>query len=76
MSNVRSFATVYEAEASKDAGIHIFTVGIGLSDSSEVTAIASYPSQQNTFVLTGFDQLLDIVDDLVSAVCEGISQSF
>ena len=49
----------------------MFAVGVGLTHVEEVYAIASDPSEHNTFLVNSFDELTNITDHLVSVICEG-----
>ena len=71
VSNIRYWRTVPEAYECRDAGIHLFAVGVGLSHVDEVYAIASDPSEENTFLVDSFDELPNVTDHLVSVICEG-----
>lgn len=71
VSNVRNFRTVPEAHKVQDEGIHIFSVGIGLTNLEEIYAVSSEPSSANTFLVQDFDQLPNVAPGLVSAICGG-----
>lgn len=74
VSNIRYWRTVPEAHECRDAGIHLFSVGVGLSHVDEVYAIASDPAEQNTFLVDSFDDLPNVTDHLVSVICEGTTR--
>ena len=71
LSNVNAEQTVEEAERARQQGVHIFAVGVGVSDGWELEAIASKPSDANAFMLQRYEDLLGISDQLIDATCKG-----
>ena len=72
VSNLRNGRTIPEAHRVQDEGIHIFSIGIGLTNLEEIYAISSEPSSANTFLVKDFDELSKVGPDLVSAICGGL----
>ncbi|KAH9505734.1 Collagen alpha-6(VI) chain [Bulinus truncatus] len=62
--------TKSEAQQLKDTGVSIITVGIGLSNTNELTAMAS--KHEYVFNTGGYDMLDYIKRDLVKLTCEGV----
>ena len=71
VSNINYRRTVPEAEQSRDVGIHIYAVGIGLTDTRELDAMASSPASENSFAVNDFDELRGLEKRIFSAICEG-----
>lgn len=69
VSNINSRRTVPEAEESRDIGIHVYAIGIGLTDTRELYAIASEPSDDNTFAVQDFDELAGLEKKIFSTIC-------
>ena len=63
--------TIPEAELARKQGIHIFAIGIGVSDGWELRAVASEPADSNAFLLQQFSDLWNISDKLIDATCKG-----
>lgn len=57
VSNLDAERTVPEAVASHQQGIHIFVVGIGLTDTLELQQMASPPGVDNLYLVKSFDEL-------------------
>ena len=52
--------------------IHIYAIGIGLTDTKEVDAIASQPASANSFNVKDFDELKGLPQKIFSgALCPG-----
>jgi von Willebrand factor type A domain len=62
------FLAIIEAQKLKNAGISIITIGIGLTDVNEITAMASQPDF--VFTTNNFDVLSLINDDLLQITCD------
>ncbi|XP_055901604.1 uncharacterized protein LOC106067238 [Biomphalaria glabrata] len=60
--------TIIAAQNLKDAGISIVTIGIGLADLQEITAMASQPDL--VFNISNFDVLSIIYEDLLQITCD------
>lgn len=71
VSNINSRRTIPEAEDSRDIGIHIYAIGIGLTDTRELEGIASEPSSDNTFAVNDFDELVGLERRIFSQICVG-----
>lgn len=63
--------TIPEADLAKAEGIHVFAIGIGVSDGWELRAIASEPADRNAFMLNEFSDLWNISEKLIDATCKG-----
>ncbi|XP_076089636.1 matrilin-1-like, partial [Mytilus galloprovincialis] len=57
VSNVNAETTILEAEKARDVGIHIYAIGIGLSNLTELHGIASVPAKDNSLDVQSFDEL-------------------
>ncbi|KAK6961154.1 collagen alpha-1(XIV) chain, partial [Biomphalaria glabrata] len=66
VSAVNAERTVPNARLAHDDGIHIFTIGVGLSDTRELEGIATPPASQNSFKVDNFDEL-EYMDGLIFA---------
>ena len=71
LSNVNSRQTIPEARKTHAADIHVFGIGIGLSDTRELDAVATPPASENSIAVDKFDELLDLADILFLSLCEG-----
>jgi collagen type VI alpha len=71
LSNVNAEQTIPEAELARKQGIHIFAIGVGVSDSWELNAIASQPPERNTFLVNQFSELWNISEKLIDGTCKG-----
>lgn len=71
VSNINSRRTIPEAAESRDTGIHIYSIGIGLTDTRELYGIASEPAEENTFAVRDFDELVGLEKRIFSQICEG-----
>ena len=56
VSNINSRRTITEAESARAKNIHIYAIGIGLTDVREVNGIASIPASDNAFFVKSFDE--------------------
>jgi collagen type XII alpha len=54
--------TIQQAAIAKNMGIHIITVGVGMTDMTELHDIASSPSTENVFPSTDFNHLFSVID--------------
>ena len=72
VSNINTFQTVTEAEMTRKSDIHIYAIGVGLSDTSELEKIASRPSRENTFNVQDFNELQGVKKDLFQQFCPGM----
>lgn len=71
VSNINSRRTIPDAELARDFGIHIYAVGIGLSDTRELDAIASEPASENSFNVADFDELSGLGAKIFTSTCVG-----
>lgn len=71
VSNVNSRSTVPNAVAARARGIHIYAIGIALTDTRELDAMASVPSSDNSFNVNSFDELNILKQKVFSALCGG-----
>ena len=71
--SVNLTATVAEAWAARGAGIGIVVVGIGSAvDAYELSAVASYPHEHNTFHMERLMNMTAIRNSLKRIICRGI----
>ena len=71
VSNINSRRTLPEAENARNAGIHIYAVGIGLVDTKELDGMASKPIEENRFTVQSFDELKGFDRKIFQALCKG-----
>lgn len=71
VSNINSRRTVPEANLARDEDIHVYAIGIGLTDTREVDAIANPPASNNSFNVQSFDELKGLDKQIFSALCPG-----
>ena len=71
ISNINSRRTIPDAEQARAAGIHIYAIGIGLTDTRELDGIASKPVEENRFAVQDFDELRGLRDKVFAALCPG-----
>ena len=70
VSNINSRRTIPEAEQARAAGIHIYAIGIGLTDTTELGGIASKPVDENLFSVKEFSELRNLRSKVFSALCK------
>ena len=70
VSNINARRTIPEAEQARGEGIHIYAIGIGLSDTRELDGIASKPVEENRFAVQEFTELQDLRHKVFSALCK------
>ena len=70
VSNINSRRTIPEAEEARAQGIHIYAIGIGLTDTTELDGIASKPVEENSFSVQEFSELRNLRSKVFSALCE------
>ena len=71
-SNVEERGTLPESLAAKNKGITVYSVGVTSgANEEEVREISSNPRQlnHNYYMLNGFSDLRDIVDDITTQAC-------
>jgi Mg-chelatase subunit ChlD len=71
ISNINARRTIPEAEQARSDGIHIYAIGIGLSETTELDGIASKPVDENRFAVQDFSELRDLRQKVFSALCVG-----
>ena len=69
VSNINSRRTIPEAEQARADGIHIYAIGIGLTDTTELDGIASKPVEDNRFAVQEFSELRALRDQVFAAFC-------
>ncbi|GAB1610762.1 hypothetical protein Ahia01_001362700 [Argonauta hians] len=74
VSNRNSYGTIPEAIQTRNSGVHIITVGVNLTNTRELRLISSYPSENNTILLSEFNQLKDVTDNIFALVCQETGQ--
>lgn len=63
--------TVQEATYAKDAGIVLFTIGIGNVNEQELNEIASDPNCTHIFFISEFSEIDSLVYEIKKAACRG-----
>lgn len=58
-----------QASLLKAQGVTILTIGVGLSDVTELKSLASHPSY--VFTSNNFDQLTSVITHVFDITCEG-----
>ena len=76
VSNINYRRTIPEAEQARNDGIHIYAIGIGLTDMTEIDGIASKPVEENRFAVQEFSELQSLRDYVFSAICPSKSIFF
>ena len=71
VSNINSRRTIPEAVNARQAKIHIYAIGIGLTDTRELDAIASEPAAENSLAVQDFDELSGLPKRIFDAICPG-----
>ncbi|GFR78033.1 collagen alpha-3(VI) chain [Elysia marginata] len=70
LSNINSESTLPEAELARKEGIHIITIGVGISSYDwELIAMASEPKATNVFEVKTFQDLDDISEKIFDLSC-------
>ena len=70
VSNINQPRTIPEAERARAEGIHIYSIGIGLSDTKELDAMASRPADENSFTVQEFNELYILREQIFHALCK------
>ena len=70
VSNINSRRTIPEAEQARAEGIHIYSIGIGLTDTKELDGMASRPVEDNRYSVQDFSGLHTLRDDIFHAICQ------
>ena len=69
ISNINARRTIPEAERARSKGIHIYAIGIGLTETRELDGIASKPVEENRFTVQDFAELDDLKHKIFDAFC-------
>ncbi len=65
--------TLSEAVATRKAGIHIVTIGVGSSVGEfELNSLASDPDSRNMYRIRDFNALVGILDDVLEGTCNSM----
>lgn len=72
VSNINPTLTVPEAVRAQAENIHIYAVGIGLADTTELAKIASKPETGNIFTVQDFAELDVLKHKIFDAFCQGM----
>lgn len=70
VSNINGRRTLTEAKNGKEKNIHIYAIGIGLTEMQEVNGIASFPPRANAFSVKNFDELEGLDEKIFQSICE------
>jgi Mg-chelatase subunit ChlD len=70
VSNINQPRTQTEAKNGKEKNIHIYVIGIGLTEMEEVNGIASFPASANAFAVKNFDELEGLDEKIFQSICE------
>ncbi|CAG5124866.1 unnamed protein product, partial [Candidula unifasciata] len=71
ISNINARRVLPEAEQARAVGIHIYAIGIGLTDTRELDGIASKPLEKNRFTVSEFSELNNLKQNIFASICEG-----
>ena len=71
VSNLNTRQTIPAAKAARADGIHIYAIGIGLADTSELRNIASEPASENSFSVQEFSALEGMKHRIFERLCPG-----
>jgi Mg-chelatase subunit ChlD len=70
VSDLNARKVAREARKVRASGIHMYTIGIGLSDTTEILSIASEPASENSYAVSNFDQLGAIPEQMFKGKCK------
>ncbi|XP_067901672.1 collagen alpha-1(XII) chain-like isoform X2 [Heterodontus francisci] len=62
------------AEALRNIGVEVFTLGIKGADLEELQLISSSPLNKHVFTVADFDKIQDVQNEIISLVCSGIEE--
>eukprot|EP00062_Callorhinchus_milii_P020383 gi/632975970/ref/XP_007904530.1/ PREDICTED: collagen alpha-1(XII) chain isoform X1 [Callorhinchus milii] len=62
------------AQALRDIGVEVFTLGIKGADLQELQEIASAPIGKHIFQVADFDNIKDVQTDIIKQVCSGVEE--
>ena len=71
VSNINPEFTIPQARFIKQAGTHIFAIGVGNFQPDELNAVASEPASENAFLLHDYASLYNLTNKIVQAACQG-----
>ncbi|XP_069108493.1 collagen alpha-4(VI) chain-like [Argopecten irradians] len=72
VSNINSRRTIPEAQSAKTDGIVIYAIGIGLTETQELTGISSLPLEEFMFSVDNFEELSGLKETMFKSICSGI----
>ena len=68
VSNVNSRRTIPEAEQARADGIHMYAIGVGMPDTTELKGVVSKPVDQHLFTARDFSNLRNVGPKIVSSL--------
>ena len=68
VSNVNRRKTIPEAEQARADGIHMYAIGVGLPDTTELKGVVSKPVDENLFTARQFSQLKNLGPKIVTSL--------
>ena len=68
VSNVNSRRTIPEAEQARADGIHMYAIGVGMPDTTELKGVVSKPVDQHLFTARDFSNLRNVGPEIVSSL--------
>lgn len=71
MSDRNTKKTITEARKLRSKKVHIYAVGVGLTDTRELEGISSPPAAANSFALRSFSELFMLPKRIVADRCKG-----
>lgn len=71
VSNINARRTIPEAVKARDDNIHMYVIGIGLTDTKEIDGIASPPVEENRFTVQEFSELKNMRDQVFNSLRKG-----
>lgn len=70
-SNINTFNTVPQAEVARAAGIEVYAIGIGLTETEELKGISSKPLEKYLHTVEDFTELEGLKKYLFTSMCPG-----
>lgn len=70
ISDINSRKVLSEARKARQNNIHIYTIGIGLKDTTEIYNIATPPASENSFPVQDFDKLEGLPKRIFEGKCK------
>lgn len=74
VSTVNSMHTIPEAELTREAGIIVYAVGIGLTDNTEINDVADKPLDEHRYLVDDFPDLQQLDERVFNSICRRKSQ--